>query len=41
VKLKSKWVKLTNLKKEVGENNKFTHLQKKITHLQQKWNKFT
>ena len=34
-------MKMTNLKKEVGENKKFTHLQNTFTHLQQTLNKFT
>jgi len=39
-----KWMKLGKkliLKKEVDENEKFTHLQKIFPHLQKKWNKFT
>jgi len=32
------WVKMTNLKKEVGENNKSTHLQNIFTR--QVWKKF-
>jgi len=37
----SGWLKMTNLKKEVGQNDRFTHLQHIFTHLHQKWNKFT
>jgi len=32
---------MTYLKKGVGENNEFIHLQNNFNQLQQKWNKFT
>jgi len=32
---------MTNLKEEVGENDKFTHFQNMFSHIQQKWYKST
>ena len=31
---------MKTLKKEVGENDKYTHLQNIFTYLEQNWNKF-